>query len=56
MFLHHVDNVEYNLKQNIYIHTESLLYLHDTEYKNNKNESVMKNNINNLSIKYTNKT
>ena len=46
MFLHHVNNIE--LKNNIY--AASLFYLHDTVYKNSKNDNVLINNINNLSV------
>ena len=49
MFLHCDTNVEYNIKQNIYTGMEviSLLCLHDTQYKNSKNENVLMNNIDN---------
>ena len=49
MVLHHVNNIDHNLKQNIYTDMEVIsLNLHYTEYKNSKNEDVLINNINNL--------
>ena len=44
MFLHHVNNVDRNIKQNIYIGIE----VQDTVYKSSKNENVLINNTNNL--------
>ena len=44
MFLHHVNNVDRNIKQNIYIGME----VQDTVYKSSKNENVLINNTNNL--------
>ena len=34
IFLHRVNNIEHNIKQNIYAGMEVIFYLHDTAYKN----------------------
>ena len=39
MFLHRVDNIEHNIKQNIYTIIE--VYLHDTVYKNSYIKNMM---------------
>ena len=48
MFLHHVNDIEHNIKQNIYWYGGNLSYTHDTAYKNSMNDNVLINNINNL--------
>ena len=48
MFLHHVNNIEHNLKPNIYTGMEVIFfYLHDTVCKNSENKNVLINNISN---------
>ena len=46
MFLHRVNNIEHNIKQNIYTGVKLIFlkYLHDAVYKSSKNDNVLINN------------
>ena len=46
MFLHQINNIEDNIKQNIYTGMD-IIFLTPV-YKNSNNENVLINNINNL--------
>ena len=49
MVLHRVNNIEHNMKQNIYTGTEFIsVRLPCNVYKNSKNQKVLINNIDNL--------
>ena len=58
MFLHLVNNIEHNIKQNIYTEMGLISLMppcHGTVYKNSKNKNVLINNINNK-IYFSNNT